>query len=81
MPWREFVQLLSGIGPDTPLGRIVSIRSEKDPKIVKNFSPEQKRVRSEWQRKKAKKMAPETVNDALEGFKRMFISMAAKPGR
>lgn len=40
--------MLSGIMYDTPLGQVVSIRAEKDPKVIKNFTKEQKRIRSEW---------------------------------
>lgn len=35
MSWGEFCSLLSGLMPDTPLGQIVGIRSEKDPKKSK----------------------------------------------
>ena len=42
MKWDEFKDMLSGLGPDTPLGRIVAIRSEDDPEVLKNFSSEQK---------------------------------------
>lgn len=48
MPWDEFCSYLSGIMPDTPLGNVVQIRSEEDKEILKNFTPEQKRIRSEW---------------------------------
>ncbi len=41
---------------DTPLGRIVAIRSEKDAKTIRKFSPEQRRILREWQKKKAKEM-------------------------
>lgn len=54
MSWSEFCSLLSGIMPDTPLGQIVSIRAEKDSKIIKNFSKEQKRIRNDWRNKQAK---------------------------
>ena len=47
MPWREFKQLLTGIGPDTPLGRIVAIRCEDDKDVLKNFTPDQRRIRAE----------------------------------
>ena len=40
--------MLSGIMPETPLGRVVSIRAEKDPKIIKNFTKEQKKIRNDW---------------------------------
>ena len=54
MPWTEFCSLLSGIMPDTPLGRIVTIRSEIDPKVLKNFTKDQKRIRNEWLKRKAR---------------------------
>ena len=56
MPWTEFCTLLSGLMPETPLGQIVSIRSEKDPKIIKGFTKEQKRIRNDWQKRKMKKI-------------------------
>lgn len=56
MPWSEFCTLLSGLLPDTPLGKIVSIRAEKDRKILKTFTKEQKKIRSDWQRKKMQKL-------------------------
>jgi len=48
MSYAEFCSLLSGIMCDTPLGHVVSIRAEKDLKVIKNFTKEQKRIRSEW---------------------------------
>lgn len=76
MPWSEFKALLSGIGPDTPLGRIVAIRSETDPDVLKHFSKEQKRIHAEWRKKKAGAISEEELYKALEGFKKAFISMA-----
>ena len=49
MKWEEFRDLLVGIGPDTALGRIVSIRAEDRKEILENFTPEQHRVRNAWQ--------------------------------
>ena len=56
MSWNEFCSLLTGIMYDTPLGRVVSIRAEKDKKVIKAFSKEEKRIRDEWLRRKHKKM-------------------------
>ena len=60
MSYEEFVSLLSGIMPETPLGRVVSIRSEKDRNVIKNFTKEQKRIRSEWQMRQAEKRKKDT---------------------
>lgn len=47
---------MSGIMPDTPLGQVVSIRAEKDPKKIRNFTKEQKRIRMQWQMRKLEKI-------------------------
>lgn len=57
MTWNEFSTLLSGLNAKTPLGSIVGIRSEKDPKVIKEFSPEQKRIKNEWGKKQASKLS------------------------
>lgn len=57
MSWNEFCVLLSGLLPETPLGRIVSIRAETDTKVIKSFNPEQKRIHREWQMRIAKAKA------------------------
>jgi hypothetical protein len=61
MSWSEFCSLLSGIMHDTPLGSIVSIRSEKDPKIIKDFTKEQRKIRNDWILKRNKKLKEDPV--------------------
>ena len=84
MKWDEFRDLLVGIGPDTALGRIVSIRAEEDEDILKNFTQEQHRIRNEWKRKRARileKMTDRTAMEAdLAGIKAAFMSMAGMGG-
>lgn len=47
--YQEYTQLLIGIGGDTPLGNIVQIRAETDPKKIKEFNTYEKRIHKEWQ--------------------------------
>lgn len=72
MSWAEFCSLLAGIMPDTPLGRIVAIRAEKDPKVIKKFSTDQKRIRSEWILRKSEKIKenPNESNIDWEAFQK-----------
>lgn len=56
MSWSEFCSLLSGIMHDTPLGRIVAIRSERDPKVIKEFTKDEIRIRNEWLIKRNQKL-------------------------
>lgn len=48
MTWSEFSTLLKGIMSETPLGQIVSIRSEEDKDTLKNFTNEQHKIRNDW---------------------------------
>ena len=76
MTWDEFRDLLVGISPETPLGRIVSIRAEDDKEVLKHFTKEQLRIRSEWRSRNAKKVSEANMNDILNSLKNAFISMA-----
>lgn len=79
MKWDEFASLLSGLGPDTALGRIVAIRTEEDKEILKNFTPEQHRIRNEWKRRRAKQIAKTAdkvqIQDQMNLIKLGFLSM------
>lgn len=76
MTWDEFKDLLAGIGPETPLGRIVTIRSESDTETLKHFTKEQHRIRDEWLAKRAKSMPKEKMDDVMNQLKDAFIAMA-----
>ena len=52
--WSEVRVLVSGLLPETPLGNVVQIRSENDPDILKNFSPDMHKIRNEWRNRIAK---------------------------
>jgi len=70
MSWDEFTSLLKGMMPDTPLGSIVSIRAEKDSKVIKDFTKDQRRIRNEWILKRNRKLKenPEAYKAYLDGF-------------
>ena len=76
MSWREFLFMLEGLSGETPLGRVVNIRAEDNPEKLKDFTPEQKRMRNEYRAKIAKKKSDKEVADAIEQFKQVFIGMA-----
>ena len=76
MRWHEFCALLNGLGTDTPLGRIILIRAEDDPDVLKNFTKGQKQIRSDWRNRRAKQMTEKQTMDFLEQMKQAFISMA-----
>ena len=70
MSYSEFCSLLSNIMPDTPLGQIVSIRAEKDPKVLKKITKEQRRIKNEYIMRQNKKLKenPERYNEYWSKF-------------
>lgn len=77
MDWKEFTTLLSGIMPETPLGKIISIRSESDSDILERFTPEQHRIRNEWnERQLQRKIESMSKEEVMKQVQAMFRSMA-----
>ena len=52
--WSEVKMLISGLLSDTPLGRIISIRSENDKEQLKHFTPDMHKIRNDWRNRLAK---------------------------
>lgn len=74
MSWSEFCSLLAGIMPKTPLGQIVSIRSEEDKDMLKNFTKEQNDIRNEWRYRNnpINCMSDEEKEIKIEEIQRLF---------
>ena len=76
MSWREFSYFLEGLSGETPLGRIIAIRAEKNPKTLKDFTPEQRRIRNEYLIKQASHKSASQTDTMLEDIKKIFVGMA-----
>lgn len=75
MSWAEFCTLLAGIMPKTPLGQVVSIRSEEDKDMLKNFTPEQHHIRDEWRNRQIDDMTDEEKQNTIKEVQEMFSKM------
>lgn len=80
MAWSEFRDLLTGLSSDTALARVVAIRSEEDREVLKRFSPEQRRIRSEWRNRVAKQRSSQDVNTFLAQMQTAFRRMSGNGG-
>ena len=76
MKWRELKPLLTGIGPETALGRIVSIRMEDDEEVLKHYTADMKKIRNDWRNRMAKQKSNAETDAFLESMKQAFIQMA-----
>ena len=72
MSWNEFCTLLAGIMPKTPLGQVVGIRCEEDKDMLKNFTPEQHKIRNEWRNKQVDTMTDEEKREKVKEVQELF---------
>ena len=78
MSWDEFCTYLSGLNEKTPLGKIVAIRSEKDPKIIKEMNADQQRIRREWINKHTPKYTKEEYEQIMKAMSAGFRAAFSK---
>ena len=74
MQWGEFLTLLQGLNEFTPLGATVKVRSETDPKVIKEFNQSQLRVYKDWKMKSMKKMSKKDINYSYKALSNAFMS-------
>lgn len=75
--WDEFRALLSGIAPETPLGRMVAIRSETDKNAIKHFNRDQKRIYDAWRNRQAESMSQETYEQQMAYLEQMMAQLCS----
>lgn len=81
MTWDEFATLLAGVNGETPLGHIVSIRSENDKEKLQKFTPEEKRIRNEWRRRHREIVTDKAqYESAMNSFAAIFESLSKEGG-
>lgn len=77
--WAEWVKLVGGLMDDTPLGRVVAVRSESDASLVRNMPQRQKQLRTEWAAFRAKRdvmrMGAAGVRSEMDALERMMAKM------
>lgn len=75
MSYGEFVSYISGLNADTALGHIVQVRSEKDYEKIKKFTPAEKKIKNDWDKKYTRVMSEEEYERAMKNIEKIFISM------
>ena len=75
MTWAEFTSLLRGLGEHSPLARVVQIRLENDPDMLKHFTPNQHRMRNEWQSKHKIRRSEQELSAFLHEIQSAFAAM------
>lgn len=73
--WDEFRSLLAGLSPETPLGRMVAIRSESDDNVIKHFTADQKKIWNAWRNRKAENMTQTEYDQQMIELERMMAAL------
>ena len=74
MTWREFSDLVSCLSADTALGRIVTIRSEDDAEVLKNFTKGQKEIRDKWRKEHRKEQTKAEYEASMQELLAMALA-------
>lgn len=72
--WSEVRMLISGLLPETPLGKVIQIRSENNKEMLKNYTPEMHKIRNDWRNRIAKdKLKDEdALNRTFDNMEKML---------
>ena len=74
--YSDWAKMVGGLMDDTPLGRVVAIRSETDREIVQRMSPGQRRMRSEWMSfRAAQEHDPEENRENMKQLQAMIAGL------
>ena len=74
MPWDEFADLLGGLNDQTPLVRVAQIRTTADRERLRALTPEQRRMRADWQRRRARAKSRADTEAFLEMIQAAFAA-------
>ena len=69
----EFLNLTSCLMPDTPLGQIVAIRSEKDADVISKYNDTQKKIYNDWKNRNKSNNEQEYI----ENMDKLFYMLRA----
>jgi len=72
--WPEYCKLFSGLSAETPIGRIIAIRSEQDQNVIQHWNADQKRIRRDWMNRK------QSGEDGMKQVERLEKILAAAFG-
>lgn len=71
----EFRYLLSNLNDDTSLGYVVRIRSEKNPKKIREMTNNEKEIRAKWNEFRTKNKKQELIYLKTEDISKIFSKM------
>lgn len=83
LKYSDWAKLVSGLMEDTPLGRVVMVRSETDKETIKKFTAEQRKIYKDWQNFRINQITqtPELFENYKEQMKALERSFSVAFGQ
>ena len=76
--YAEWARLVSGLMPNTPLGRVVQIRMETDQKVISKYGEYERKVRADWNKFKCSQQTQEQSTKSVEELQMMLKNLFAR---
>ncbi len=80
MHYADWAVLVSGLMHDTPLGQVVLIRRETDYKTIQKFTPEQRKIHSDWQKFVCRNTSEEQHRQQAAQLEKLLGNMFGRKG-
>lgn len=80
MRYADWAVLVAGLMHNTPLGQTVLIRKETDSKVIQKFTPEQKKIHSDWQMFVYKNTSEEQHRQQTAQLEKLLENMFGRKG-
>ncbi len=80
LPYKDWAALVSGLMPESLLGRVIGIRAEQDKSVIEQMSPHQLKIRREWQRflngyqLKNEEQTRQELENLQQALKQMYLA-------
>ena len=73
--YADWAKMVGGLMDDTPLGRVVAIRAETDPEMIRKMTSDQRGIRSEWAAFRARSATKEVKQEQIKQLQAMIAGM------
>lgn len=78
LSWGELCSDIAGLNGDTPLGNVIRIRSEKDPKVIKKFSQAEREIYNKWNNRQITAMSEQDYEQAMKNIEKVFLAIGER---
>ena len=81
LKYSDWAKMVSGLMDDTPLGRVVQLRTEQDKAVLKRLTKEERQMRAEWAAFQRARRGPDHSETDITQLETMIAALFGGGGR